>query len=71
MKLKPYLQLKKIKSAEFARIIGRNAQNVARYVSGQRIPDKDTMPLIYHATNGEVTANDFYDLPTHNQPRKK
>lgn len=47
---------------QFATEIGRTPEAVRRYVSGARIPDRDTMPLIATATGGKVTANDFFGI---------
>lgn len=34
-----------------------------RYLNGERMPGKVNMTAIFHATEGQVTANDFYGLP--------
>ncbi|SDC29993.1 hypothetical protein SAMN05444678_102236 [Sphingomonas sp. YR710] len=48
----------------FAVRIGRSPQAVRRYVNGERIPDRETMPLIVAETGGKVTANDFFGIGT-------
>jgi transcriptional regulator with XRE-family HTH domain len=63
MTLKEWLDREAISVPQFATRIGRSAEAVRRYVSGERIPDKDTMPLIAEATQRNVTPNDFFDLP--------
>lgn len=68
MLLKEYLLKKKLSCSQFARLIGVTVQAVNRYINNHRIPDKYVMPRIYNVTNGEVTANDFHDLP---KPRKR
>ena len=62
MKLKDWLEANEIAPAIFARRIDRTAETVRRYIAGERIPDKATMPLIVAATAGVVTANDFFDI---------
>jgi transcriptional regulator with XRE-family HTH domain len=63
MTLKEWLDREAMSVPQFATRIGRSAEAVRRYVSGERIPDKDTMPLIAEATQRKVTPNDFFDLP--------
>ncbi|NYT43131.1 XRE family transcriptional regulator [Sphingomonas sp. R-74633] len=62
MHLRDWLKREEINFPEFGAKIERTAQAVQRYASGERIPDRETMPRIVLATRGEVTANDFYDL---------
>jgi hypothetical protein len=64
MKLGDWLEARELRPADFAPRINRTAEAVRRYVVGERIPDRETMPLIVRETGGEVTANDFFDLPT-------
>lgn len=64
MKLKDWLADERRTFAAFGEEIGRTAEAVRRYANGDRIPDRDTMPLIVSATSGRVTANDFFDLPS-------
>jgi len=64
MKLKKWFKRQKdlgkpVSKAEFARSCGVSAPTVFNWLKGG-IPDKDTMPLIKKATEGEVTPNDFY-----------
>jgi transcriptional regulator with XRE-family HTH domain len=68
MKLKEYLKTHNLSQATFSRSIGESAQNVSRYVNGDRKPEDDVMQKIIDETAGEVTANDFYDIVL---PRKK
>ena len=63
MKLGKWLEAKGLKPADFAPRIERTAEAVRRYAAGERIPDRETMPLIVRETAGEVTPNDFFDLP--------
>ena len=62
MKLRDWLDEHGIDNPTFGRRIRRTAEAVRRYAAGERIPDKDTMPLIVSETCGAVTPNDFFDL---------
>ncbi len=64
MTLGEWLEREKIEMRDFARRIDRTPEAVRRYVVGDRIPDKGTMPLIVAATAGEVAPNDFFGIPT-------
>ena len=62
MTLKDWLDARNVKVPDFAGRIGRTPEAVRRYVAGERIPDKETMPLIFEHTDGEVSANDFFGI---------
>lgn len=62
MTLADWLTAKQITVPQFAERIGRSSEAVRRYVNGDRIPDRETMPLIARETDGEVTANDFFGI---------
>lgn len=62
MNLKDWLAEARLTHTEFAQRIGRTPEAVRRYVGGERIPDKATMPLIVEHTAGSVTANDFFGI---------
>lgn len=62
MTLKDWLEAEDMKVGEFATLIGRSSESVRRYVAGERIPDKETIPLIFEQTGGCVTANDFFGI---------
>jgi len=62
MTLAEWLKAKGLNNAEFGVRINRTAEAVRRYAAGERIPDKETMPIIARETDGEVTPNDFFDL---------
>lgn len=64
MTLKEWLTAKDITVSQFANTISRTPEAVRRYVVGDRIPDRETMPLIADATGHSVTPNDFFDLGT-------
>lgn len=62
MTLKDWLAENSIAIGVFAGEIGRTTEAVRRYVNGERIPDRDTMPLIVAKTGGAVTPNDFFGI---------
>lgn len=63
MKLKQFLIENKLSAAEFGRQIGvLSRMTICRYISGERVPDRNTMPKIVGATRGAVTPNDFHDI---------
>lgn len=70
MTLKDWLATKDISNADFGAKICRTAEAVRRYANGERIPDRETMPLIVEATGGEVTANDFFGVSAPTQPQE-
>jgi hypothetical protein len=47
----------------FAALIGVHFTNVYRYIAGARMPRPGVMQRIAAATNGAVTAADFYETP--------
>jgi len=67
MKLGDWLEREGIKHPQFAARIARTPEAVRRYVAGDRIPDKDTMPLIVEHTRGAVMPNDFFNVPAAEQ----
>jgi transcriptional regulator with XRE-family HTH domain len=60
MTLREYLHKHDIKPGEFAKRIGVTVTSVYRYRDGIRKPDAEVMPRIVAATQGAVTANDFW-----------
>lgn len=62
MTLHEYLTRADIDRSEFAARIGVSTETVRRYLTGDRIPDKERMSRIALATDGQVTANDFFGL---------
>lgn len=69
MTLRDWLDARGVTIAEFALRIGRTSESVRRYANGDRIPDKETMPLIAAETGGDVTANDFFGIPPKRRER--
>lgn len=62
MTLKEWLSEQEVTVPQFAARIGRTSEAVRRYATGERIPDKETMPLIATETQNAVTANDFFGI---------
>ena len=75
MKLDDYLRDRGLTSAEFAKLAGlAGKQSVHHYRHGLRFPTAENLRLIYTATKGLVTANDFMDQhapPVPPPPRKR
>jgi hypothetical protein len=49
--------------ADLARIIKRDRVRAHRIIKQKAMPNEQEMKLIFEATGGAVTANDFYRLP--------
>lgn len=65
MTLHDWLNLNGVSCSEFARKSGINQrQDVWKYARGRSIPSAVNMALIFRATSGAVTPNDFYGLGT-------
>ena len=62
MTLKEWLGSSGLSVSQFAALIGRSPEAVRRYAAGERIPDRETMPLIVAQTKHAVTANDFFGI---------
>lgn len=60
MNLRSYLSSRGISEAAFGQTIAVSQAAVNRYVRGERIPTPRIMARIVEATDGQVTANDFY-----------
>lgn len=68
MKINEWLKKEELTHAQFLDMCHKNGLVVshsalAKWCRGQRIPRQQEMNTIFKSTNGEVTANDFYDLP--------
>jgi transcriptional regulator with XRE-family HTH domain len=61
MRLQEYLASNSISRADFAQQIGVSVESVRRYLCG-RVPEPSVMCKIIKATDGEVSANDFFDV---------
>jgi hypothetical protein len=67
MKLPEWLKKEGLTHDDFLLYLQNNHTTVSKgaidkWCNGQRIPRKDDMRKISTVTNGEVTANDFYDI---------
>jgi hypothetical protein len=68
MKLKEYLKENKLTHHDFIQLgqeqcgVPLSQGAVAKWCSETRVPRKTEMQVVFKVTNGEVTANDFYDL---------
>ena len=65
MKLAEWLKKEGLTHDDFVIFLKKNDSDVSKgaidkWCNGQRIPRKKDMLKIYTATDGEVTANDFY-----------
>ncbi len=63
MKLADWLLANNVSHQAFGDRIGKSQAAVSRYAAGLRRPDDETLIKIYVATDGDVTPNDFVDLP--------
>ncbi|MDE3015719.1 MAG: pyruvate dehydrogenase (acetyl-transferring) E1 component subunit alpha [Pseudomonadota bacterium] len=63
MKLEAYLAETRQSIESFAQEAGISAQAIYKYLRGERIPRKEFLTRLAKITGGEVTANDFLDLP--------
>lgn len=61
MILRAYLTAQKKRVDDFAAEIDVSRGAVLKWISGERYPRYDYLQRIYEATQGAVTANDFYD----------
>lgn len=71
MILRDYISKYKKRVTTFATEIGVTRDCVYKYMNGDRIPEKEVMPSIVRVTKGEVTANDFHDLPILRKKRSR
>jgi DNA-binding transcriptional regulator YdaS (Cro superfamily) len=60
MNLRSFLSSRGLSEAAFGQTIAVSQAAVNRYVRGERIPAPRVMAKIVEATDGQVTANDFY-----------
>lgn len=63
MKLNCFLARNAVTQKDFAESIGEKVARVNWYCLEKRIPRPSVMRKIFDATQGQVTPNDFYDLP--------
>ncbi len=60
MKLRAYLDQKRLKLREFAAMTGLTASTISRLAAGKQAPSLDVAERIHRATNGRVKPEDFY-----------
>jgi len=68
MKINKWLKKEKLTHAQFIDLCFLNGMTIshsalAKWCRGLRIPKLAQMRIIFFSTRGEVTANDFYNLP--------
>lgn len=71
MKLGHWLKKEKLTFGAFGQRIKRSHSTVQRYVTGERFPSREAMRDVYVTTFGEVTPNDFCDLPPLEKVRRE
>jgi predicted XRE-type DNA-binding protein len=64
MQIQEWLSQNNKNQADLARMIGRDRVRAHRIVTKGSKPTDEEMLNIFNATSGQVTANDFYELPT-------
>ena len=47
MKLKEYLKLNRITNKDFSKVIGISPVSLSRYISGERVPEKEIVLKIF------------------------
>jgi transcriptional regulator with XRE-family HTH domain len=62
MKLLEYRKKENKTQKEMAELLGISLDVYNSWEYGKRIPTRNNMKNIVEKTNGEVTANDFYDV---------
>jgi transcriptional regulator with XRE-family HTH domain len=60
--LQAYLKATELSRSQFAERIGVTSEAVRRYLAGTRLPTREVMAEIIRATDGRVTANDFFKI---------
>lgn len=67
MRLDEYLKARGLTHRNFADLVGCEQPTISRFVARTRIPSAALMQRIMAVTNGEVTADDFFDPPATQQ----
>ena len=60
MKLSEYLEKERLPMSKFSEVTGIKQDTLNKYKYGLRIPNRRNMDIIFKATEGEITADDFY-----------
>lgn len=63
MRLKTYLELRKISPAAFGEMVGASEPGVVKWMRGERVPRRETMRKIMDVTDGAVGPSDFLEGP--------
>ena len=63
MILKEYLKFCGVTNKDFAKRIGISPVSLSRYISGERLPEKEIILKISSLTDGAVNPDDFYFKP--------
>jgi hypothetical protein len=63
MRLRDYLKLTNMNEAQLARWVGAPRSTVHKWIHDGVIPRVHHQREIYRRTEGQVSPNDFYDLP--------
>lgn len=63
MKLIDYLHRERLTATAFAERIAVPPSTITRLLAGERSPRLDLLKKVMIGTDGEVTPNDFVDLP--------
>jgi len=64
MTLSEFLETTNSTDAAFAAAVGVERTTVLRWRLGTTIPDRDSMAAIIRETEGRVTPNDFFGVPS-------
>jgi len=62
MKFREWMSESTASPTDAAEAIGVSIRTIYRYLSEERIPDPKEMLLLHAFTEGQVTANDFYNI---------
>jgi hypothetical protein len=71
MRLNDFIEKNSPSVEAFALNAGLSADAIRKYLRGERTPRRKSITKIIDATQGQVTANDFYDLPQKIGPKKR
>ncbi len=63
MTITEFLAQSETSDAALAEAIGVSRQSLHRYKTGERRPEWDVLERLAKVTNGNVTPNDFIDVP--------
>lgn len=64
MRLQAYLDLKGLSHAQFGEQVGASEFGVRKWARRERIPRPAAMRRIQETTEGAVSPEDFFDLPS-------